>query len=193
MHWEVFAKVYDQSFAKKHPQLLCLILSDFKGLLDAELGLGTFSNFLEGQKKIKEYKELLPAFEFCDNYGFLLPKTSQNNKTYQEQLRLNILKASLAESGALTLRERVLDSNAREIIRERYGFLIDCMYPREIFEIYELCDSDGRFNCMKNKAITSFLRIMEVMLQGQVDKMELIERYYPDLYRVFLYQFHKIL
>ena len=29
MHWEVFARVYDQSFAQKHPQLLCLILSDF--------------------------------------------------------------------------------------------------------------------------------------------------------------------
>jgi hypothetical protein len=190
MQWRAFVRAYDKSSSKGHQGLFRLIISDFSQLLDAELGEGTFSRFVDVQKMIKEYQALRPPIEFYIDHGFLLPRQAENNRTRQEKLRLKILKDSLKESGAVELKEKVLASKAIEKIKEKYGFLLDCMYPREMLDRYGLCDPAGRFSYENNNAVVAYLRIMGAMLQGEVDKLELLEEYYPDLYKEFLLLFH---
>ena len=194
MAWGVFEKEYNQANLQISPLLFQRILSEYKQLLDEELGIGTFSRFVANQRLIEEYQSMLPKFEFYNSCGFLFPRVIKEGRTRQDELCLKNFKERLTKEGVFELREQVLVSKARQTIQEKYSLLIYFLSPKNVVASYELYDFRMEHRGSKqDKALKTFLYMIGAMLQGEEEKIEWLERYYPDLYRAFLVLFRCVL
>ena len=192
--WEEFFKAYEEAYTNPSSELYQEIFSGFKQLLDAELGEGTFRTFVKNQMRLVEYQASLPKFSMCNDGGFLVPKLITKGRTRREDLQSKILRESLEKDGAFELRERVLDSNARRTTREKYGFIIDLLFPRDMFLLHELCDDVGRHaSSREDKAVKTFLAIKWAKRQNDTVTIGLMESYFPDLYAAFLSLFREMM
>ncbi len=192
--WGEFLKAHEEAYTNPSSELYQEIFSEFKQLLDAEFGEGTFRTFGKNQTRFVEYQAARPKFLMCNDGDFLIPKLISKGRTRREDLRSKILRESLERDGAFELRERVLDSNARRTVREKYGFIIDFLFPRDMFLLHELCDDVGRHaSSRSDKAVKTFLALTWAKRQNDMITIGLMERYFSDLYTAFLSLFRETL
>lgn len=188
--WLAFKKECEKAKLKKNSPLFKRIISEYKQLVDEELGVGSFKQFQTNQKRIEEYRNLLPKIEFYWDCGFLLPRTAEETESYEKKLHRKILKERLENEGAFELKKQVIDSNARERIRLKYGVLIDFMCPQEdVAEFALSIDGKRERYAKREKTMELFLRLIEAKMQNQEELLRVLQNGFPGLYGAFLLLF----
>ena len=188
--WLLFKKEYESAKIKKSSPLFKQIIAEYKELVDQEFGVGTFIRFQVNQKRMEEYRKLLPKIEFYTDCGFLLPKVINGEESYEKKLNRRILKECLEKEKAVELREQIINSKAREMIRLRYGIVIDFMCLEEDVSKFEL-HTDGKSEryIKRGKEMELFLRIIEAKMQHDEESLRVLQACFPGLYGAFLLLF----
>ena len=188
--WQLFKKEYSKARLKKSSPLFKQIIAEYKELLEREFGVGTFMRFQANQKRIEEYRKLLPKVEFYTDCGFLLPRVINEEESYEKKLKRRILKERLEKDRAVELRERIINSRARELIRLRYGMVIDFMCLEEDTSKFELyANGKSERYIKRGKEMELFLRIIEAKMQNEEELLQVLQTYFPGLYGAFLLLF----
>ena len=188
--WQLFKKEYGKAQLKKSSSLFKQIIAEYQELLDREFGDGTFMRFQANQKRIEEYRKLLPKVEFYTDCGFLLPRVINEEESYEKKLNRRILKECLEKERAVELREQIISSCARDRIRLKYGMVIDFMCLEEDASKFELyADGKSERYIKREKEMELFLRIIEAKMQNEEELLHVLQTYFPGLYGAFLLLF----